>query len=288
MPAAPPDASPAAPVRTRRPYTLIRPGGRHALDPRLLLRYRDLFRFLVWRDIQVRFGQTAFGVGWVVIQPLFTVAAFSVFFGKLGRFPSEGLPYPLFALAGQLAWQLFARVLSSGAESMVHEAKLVTKVYFPRALLALSQAGSGLLEMGIVLAAAVAIFAAFGIAPGPGILALPLFVGIVLLAACGAGLFFAALNVRYRDVRHAIPFVVQMWFLVTPVAYPSSLVPEPWRPLHALNPVVGAIDGFRWALLGAPAPAPLPLAVSCLAAAAIFALGTWYFHRFEATFADEI
>jgi lipopolysaccharide transport system permease protein len=110
----------------------------------------------------------------------------------------------------------------------------------------------------------------------------------VLLAACGAGLFFAALNVRYRDVRHAIPFVVQMWFLVTPVAYPSSLVPEPWRPLHALNPVVGAIDGFRWALLGAPAPAPLPLAVSCLAAAAIFALGTWYFHRFEATFADEI
>jgi len=270
------------------PLTVIVPGGRRTLDPRFLYRYRDLLGFLVARDLQVRFSQTALGVAWIVLQPVLTVAAFSLFFGRLGKLPSEDRPYPLYVLAAQLAWQLFARIFGAASESFVHESRLVTKVFFPRALIVFAQAGSGLVEFAIAFVLGLAVLAAFGYGPGAGLLLGPLFVAIVVTTALGAGLLMASLNVRYRDVRHVLPFLTQLWFLVTPIAYGGGLVPEAWRPLHALNPLVGAIDGFRWMLLGTAAPSPATIAISATSSAAIFLLGALVFQRLEASFADEI
>ena len=250
--------------------------------------YRELLLFLTWRDVSVRYRQTALGAAWAVLQPVLTMAVFSVFFGRLARMPSDGLPYPIFAFCGLLPWQLFAYALASSAGSLVANERLVTKVYFPRLVVPVASVLAGLVDFAIAFAVLLGLMVYYGVAPTPAIWTLPLFLLLALLAAFAVGLGLSALNVRFRDVRHTLPFLTQFWLFATPIAYPASLVPERWRPLYGLNPMAGVVEGFRWALLGrGEAPGPM-LAVSSL----VVLLGLWasvlYFLRVERTFADVI
>jgi lipopolysaccharide transport system permease protein len=274
-----------APIRA----TVIRPS---AGWPRLHLQeiweYRELLYFFVWRDIKVRYKQTALGAAWAVIQPFFTMIVFSIFFGRLARVPSDGLPYPVFAYTALVPWTYFATSLAQASNSLVDHSRLITKVYFPRILVPAASVFAGLLDFAIAFAILLVILIYYGIAPTPALLTLPCFILLAAATSFGVGLWLSALNVQYRDVRYTIPFVIQFWLFATPVAYPSSLVPERWRPLYGLNPMAGVVDGFRWALLGKPeAPGPL-LAVSVVTVALIFIGGLFYFRRMERTFADVV
>jgi lipopolysaccharide transport system permease protein len=224
-------------------------------QPRLaeLWAYRELLGFLVWRDITVRYKQTVIGAAWAIVQPLFTMIVFSVFFGWLAGVPSDGLPYPIFAFAALLPWQLFSHALAESTNSLVANQQLLTRVYFPRLIAPLSAVLGGCVDFAIALVVLLAMMAYYGIVPPPTALLTPLFALFAMGVALAVGLWGAALNAQYRDVRYAMPFITQMWLFATPIAYPSSLVPEPWRPLYALNPMVGVVDGFRWAR--APRPA---------------------------------
>lgn len=250
--------------------------------------HRELLAFFAWRDLKVRYKQTALGVAWALLQPLFMMIVFSVFFGNLAKVPSDGLPYPIFAYCGLLPWQLFAYVLTNASNSLVANERLVTKVYFSRMTLPISSVLAGLVDFAIAFALLLALMAYYGCAPSTGIIALPFILLLAVGAAVAAGLGLSALNVRYRDVRHALPFFTQVWLFVTPIAYPSSLVPEGWRILYALNPMVTVVDGFRWALLGAPAPSATAVAASTLVAAAGFFASLRYFLRVERSFADVV
>ena len=255
---------------------------------RELWQYRELLYFLTWRDIKVRYKQTILGLAWAVVQPLFIALTLSLFLGHLAKVPSGGVPYPVFAYTGMVAWQLFAFALTEASNSLVANDRLITKVYFPRLVVPLSAVAAGLVDFLVAFFLLIPFLAYYGIVPGATILTLPFFVLLAVLIALGAGLWLAALNVQYRDVRYTVGFLVQLWFLATPVAYPSSVVPEPWRAWYGLNPMVGVIEGFRWALLGAgEAPGHL-LAVSVAATAVILASGLYYFRRMEDTFADVI
>lgn len=273
----------------RRATISIRP--RHGwapLDLRELIAYHELLYFLVWRTVKVRYRQTMLGAGWVFAQPLLTMLVFSVVLGRLAKLPSDGLPYPVFALGGLIPWTYFATALSSSTNSLVDNERLLTKVYFPRILLPLAQVVAGLLDLAIALLLLVAVAAIYGLAPGAQSVALPGFILLAVAAALGPGLWFSALNVEYRDVRHLIPFLTQILLFVTPVAYASSLVPPEWRLLYAVNPMASVVDGFRWALLGGtPVPAAC-LAISATTAVAVLASGLWYFRRVERRFADVI
>lgn len=249
--------------------------------------YRELLGFLTWRDVRVRYKQTALGAAWAVLQPLLTMLVFSVFFGALARVPSDGLPYPVFAYCGLLPWQLFAFALTSSAQSLTANERLVTKVYFPRLILPLAAVLAGLVDFVIAFTLLVPLMAYYGVRPGPALLTLPLFVLLALASAVSVGLGLGALNVRFRDVRHALPFLTQFWLFVTPIAYPASLVPERWRALLGLNPMAGVVEGFRWALLGTPAPGAM-LWVSAGAVLAALGAGLLYFLRVERSFADVI
>jgi lipopolysaccharide transport system permease protein len=257
------------------------------LDLRELWEYRELLYVLTWRDVKVRYKQTAIGALWVVLQPVLTMLLFSVLFGQFARLPSEGVPYPLFVFAALLPWQLFARALSDSSASLVQNQNLVTKVYFPRVMMPLSAVLAGLIDFVIALAVLLALMLIYGFVPTLAILTLPLFLLMAIAAALGVGLWLAALNVQYRDVAYAMPFLTQFWFFATPIAYSSSLVPEPWRALLGLNPMAGVADGFRWALLGAAPPGPL-LAVSAGVVLALLVSGLIYFRRTEDSFADLI
>lgn len=250
--------------------------------------YRELFYALVWREIKVRYKQTVLGMGWAIVQPFLTMVVFTIFFGTLARIPSDGVPYPVFSFCALVPWQLFAFSLTESSNSVVANQRLLTKVYFPRLLLPLAPIGVGLVDFLVALTVLIGMAAFYGITPTLAILTIPLWALLAVTTALAVGLWLAALNVRYRDVRYVIPFLIQLWLFATPVAYPTTLVPEQWRPVYALNPMVGVVDGFRWALIGRSDPPFVTAAVSALTVAALLMGGVLYFRRMERTFADVV
>lgn len=269
--------------------THIRPiRGWHAINLRELWEYRDLLRLLAWRDIKVRYKQTALGVGWAVLQPLLTMMVFSLFFGRLAKVPSDGLPYPIFAFTALVPWGFFSTSLTQSSNSLVGNANLIKKVYFPRLVVPLSCSASALVDMGIAFLVLLGFMAGYRVVPTWNMIWLPALVLLALVTSLGVGLWLSALSVRYRDVRYVVPFLMQFWLLATPIAYPSSLLGDPWRALYGLNPMAGVVEGFRWALLGSgSAPGPI-VGVSSLAAVLLLLSGALYFRRMEATFADVV
>jgi lipopolysaccharide transport system permease protein len=253
-----------------------------------LWHYRELAYFLVWRDIKVRYKQTALGAAWAIIQPVFTMLVFAMFFGHLAKMPSDGVPYPIFAYAALVPWTFFANALLQASNSLVGSANLIKKVYFPRLIVPLASVLSGIVDFALAFVVLVMMLAGYGITPSLRLLWVPVFVFLTMLTALGVSLWLSALNVEYRDVRYVVPFLTQFWLFATPVAYPSSLLSEPWRTLYGLNPMVGVVEGFRWALpnIGS-APGPM-LAVSGLASAVLVAGGAFYFRRLERSFADRV
>jgi len=286
---APLDAQPSSAVNDPTSTIVIRPStGWAPLHLRELWEYRELLYFLTWRDIKVRYKQTALGATWAVLQPLLTMVVFNVFFGRLAKVPSDGLPYPIFAYCGLVPWTYFATALSQSANSLVDHGRLITKVYFPRLLVPAASVIAGLVDLGIALVVLVGMLLFYGVAPRPAVVTLPLFILLAAATALAVGLWLSALNVQYRDVRYTLQFLIQFWLFATPVAYPSSLVPQRWRILYGLNPMTGVVEGFRWALLGkGEAPGAL-LAVSVLTVAAALIGGLFYFRRMERAFADTV
>jgi len=281
---APPGSAPPPASATK--LTIVDPSsGWAALRLGELWAYRELLFFLVWRDVKVRYKQTALGVAWAVLQPLLTMFVFSLFFGRLARMASDGLPYPVFNLAGLVPWTFFAFGVNEAATSVVGSRQLITKVYFPRLAIPLATVLAGLVDFAIAFLLLLGVMAWYGIVPGLEALVVIPLVLLAFVTALGVGLWLAALNVQYRDVRYVLPFLTQLWLFATPIVYPSSLVPAAWRPVYGLNPMVGVVDGFRWALLGSAPPGPI-LAVSTCAALALALGGIFYFRRMERAFAD--
>ena len=272
----------------KSPLFIIEPG-RHALalDLAELWRYRDLLYFLTRRDIAVRYKQTVLGLLWAVLQPFLSMVVFTVFLGTLAGVPSDGIPYPVFSYLGLLPWTYFASALARSSGSLVASANLLTKVYFPRIILPLSGVLSALVDFAVAFVVLIFIMAWYGIPFGWSVLALVPLVALTALAALGAGLGLAALNVRYRDVQHAVPFFIQIWMYATPVVYPASLVPEKWRLVFALNPMTGIIESYRAATLGRPVDWQA-LAVAAGVIVLLSILGVWQFRRVERTFADVV
>ena len=248
--------------------------------------HRELVYFLTWRDVKVRYKQTALGALWAILQPVMTMAVFALFFGRLAKVPSDGVPYPLFAFTALVPWMFFSNGLTQASNSLVHNANLLTKVYFPRLAIPISTVMAGALDFVLSFVVLVALVAYYGITPTANVVWLPLFALLALVTSLGVGLWAAAINVQFRDVRYTIPFLTQFWMFGTPVAYPSSLLPEPWRTVFGINPMVGVVEGFRWSLVGAKtAPGPI-IALSSLVAVVLLVSGAYYFRRMERTFAD--
>lgn len=269
-----------------KPVTRLVPThGWASLKLREVWDYRDLLRFLVWRDVMVRYKQAALGVLWAILQPVLPMVIFSIIFGGLAKLPSDGVPYPLFSFAALLPWQLFAGALGRAGTSLVTNSGLISKVYFPRLIIPLAAVAAGLIDFAIALLVLVGMMLYFGVAPTVNIVWLPLFVLLAVLTAFAVGLWLSAINVAYRDVQMLMPFLVQAWMFLSPVAYSAGLVPDKWRMVYALNPMAGVIQGFRWALLDAPPPDEL-LWVSVLITFALLVSGLFYFKRMERSFAD--
>jgi lipopolysaccharide transport system permease protein len=247
---------------------------------------RELLYFFVWRDIKVRYKQTAIGAAWAVLQPLLTMLVFSLFFGKLAHIPSEGLPYPIFYYSALLPWTYFAAALQAGTNTIVENQRVITKVYFPRLTLPLSSVLSGLVDFGISFVMFLVLMVYYGIRPTAAVLWLPAFLLLAVLTALGVSLWLSALNAMYRDVRYLLPFLVQFWLFASPVVYPSSMVPEKWRWLYGLNPMAGVIEGFRWSLTGRDSPRGPMLLASVGVAVVIFLGGVAYFQKMETTVVD--
>jgi lipopolysaccharide transport system permease protein len=259
-----------------------------ALQLKELWAYRELLYFLVWRDVKVRYKQTALGAAWAIIQPVFTMIVFSLFFGRLGKIPSDGIPYPIFCFAALVPWTFFSQGLSQASNSLVGSGNLIKKVYFPRLSVPISAVISGLIDFALAFIVLLGMMLYYGILPTVNVIWLPLLILLTLITSLGVSLWLSALNVQFRDVRHALPFLTQLWLFATPIAYPSSLLSEPWRTLYSINPMAGVVEGFRWALLGTEtAPGPMMI-VSTLTALALLVSGTFYFRRLEKTFADVV
>ena len=268
--------------------TLIQPTrGLASLQLRAVWHYRELLYILVWRDLKVRYKQTALGVLWVLLQPLLTTVVFTLLFGILLKVPSGDAPYPVFALAGLLPWQYFANSLTRSSTNLVENATLITKVYFPRLLIPLSGVLSGLVDFGVGFVIMIGLMVVYRITPTPAIVLLPGFMLLALAAALGTGLWLSALNVRFRDVKQLVPFLVQIWMYLTPVIYPVTMIPKPLRALLALNPMTGVVEGFRWALLGEQPPSGL-IFVSIAITLVVLVSGAFYFRSTERTFVDII
>ena len=254
-----------------------------------LWRYRELFYFLAWRDILVRYKQTVIGMAWALIRPFLTMIVFTVVFGNLAKLPSEGAPYPILVFAGMLPWQFFAGALSECSNSLISNANLISKVYFPRLIVPASAVIVSFVDFLVSGMILLGLMAWYNFVPSWRILMLPLFIGIAFAASMGAGLWLAALNVKYRDFRYVVPFIVQFGLYISPVGFSSSIVPQQWRWLYSLNPMVGVIDGFRWAILGGGSNLDwLGFTLSVGLVALLFASGVWYFRKVERTFADVI
>jgi lipopolysaccharide transport system permease protein len=271
------------------PVAIIEPSrGWVSLQLKDLWEYRELLYFLTWRDIKVRYKQTALGAAWAIIQPLLTMLVFSLFFGRLAKIPSDGIPYPLFTLAALVPWTFFANGLTQSANSLVGSSNLITKVYFPRLCIPISTILSGVVDFLFALLVLLAMMFYYKVTPGANMPWLAVFLLLALVTSLGVGLWLSALNVEYRDVRYVVPFLVQFWMFATPIAYPSTLLPARWRTLYGLNPMAGVVEGCRWALLGAKTqPGPM-LAVSSTVALMILVTGAFYFRRMEKTFADVV
>jgi lipopolysaccharide transport system permease protein len=264
------------------------PRGWLDIDFKELWAARELLYFFVWRDITVRYKQTAMGAAWVVIQPFMTMVVFSLFFGKLAKMPSHGLPYPIFYYSALLPWTYFASSLQRAAGVVVDQQHVITKVYFPRLVLPLAAVASGLLDFAISFLVFVGLMVWYRIKPGPALLLVPLFLLLAFLTALAVGLWLSTLDAVYRDVRFVVPFLVQFWMFASPVAYPSSLVPERWRWLYGLNPMAGVIEGFRWSLTGRGQPPTVLLAISFGVVLLLVVGGALFFHRMEGTIADVV
>ncbi|MBT1070858.1 ABC transporter permease [Geobacter chapellei] len=258
------------------------------LDLFAVWQHRELLYFLVWRDVLTRYKQTAIGAGWVILQPLITMIIFTVIFGNLARFPSEGIPYPVFAFTALLPWTYFSQALARTSGSVVGSTNLVTKIYFPRLLIPLSAAIAPVVDLIFSFAVLLVLMAWYRITPTWGMLALPFFIVLAIMTALAVGLWFAALNVKYRDVGSIMPFIIQIWMYGSPIAYPVSMVPQKWQLLYGLNPLVGVIEGFRWALLGKAFPDVAVMAVSSIVVVLLLFGGIVYFKKSEQTFADLI
>ena len=269
--------------------TVIEPSrGWMPLNLREIWEYREVLYFLIWRDLKVRYRQTVMGVGWAVAQPLSTALVFTIFFGNVAKIPSDGVPYPVFTLAGLVPWTFFSNGLSQSANSLVANRHIISKIYFPRPLLPLSRVLAGLPDLGLAFLAMLAVMWWYetGHAGPTTLFWLPVFILLALVTALGVGLWLSAINVKYRDVQHVLPLVVQLWLFASPLAYPSSLLREPWRTVYGLNPMVGVVDGFRWTLLGIGDPPGSTEIVSSLAALTILVTGAFFFRRSERHFAD--
>jgi lipopolysaccharide transport system permease protein len=264
------------------------PRGWIPLNLRDLWEYRELLYFLAWRDIKVRYKQTVLGASWAILQPFFTMVVFSLFFGKLAGIPSEGLPYPIFSYAALVPWQFFANGLTGSSDSVVASANLIRKVYFPRLVIPMAAVGSGIVDFLLAFLVLLGMMAFYGIVPTVNALWLPLLLLLALVTSLGAGLWLTAMNVQFRDVRYTVPFLVNAWMFATPIAYPSSLLDEPWRTLYGINPMVGVVEGFRWALLGTETQPGSMVLVSAAVAVSLLISGAYYFRRMEKSFADVV
>ncbi len=281
---APPGADSSEPALLR-----IRPSrGWTSLKLRELWEYRELLYFLAWRDVKVRYKQTALGASWAVIQPVVTMVVFTVIFGQLARIPSDGIPYPVFSFCALLPWNYFSGAFGRSSGSLLSNAQLISKVYFPRLIIPISSLLAGLVDFAIAFMVLIAMMLWYGIAPVPAILWLPAFLLLAVATALGVGLWLGALHVQYHDIGHLVPFLSQIWMYATPVVYPASMIPEQWRLLYGLNPMAGVVEGFRWALVGQGDGPGAMLAMSSVVSVALLVSGGFYFRRMERTFADVV
>jgi lipopolysaccharide transport system permease protein len=283
----PPSPSPAAIEADEAPLIRWeRSRGWLSLRLRDLWEYRDLLFFLIWRDIKVRYKQTALGAAWAVIQPFFTMVIFSLFFGRLARVPSDGVPYPVFSYAALVPWTFFAQGLTNASNSLVASGNLIRKVYFPRLVVPIATVLGGIVDFALAFVVLLGIMLYYGIVPTANLIWLPLFLLLALVTSLGTSLWLSALNVQYRDVRYLVPFLTQAWLYATPIAYPSSLLSEPWRTVYGLNPMAGVVEGFRWALLGTDTAPGALVAMSAAVAGLLLVSGAYFFRRLERSFAD--
>jgi lipopolysaccharide transport system permease protein len=270
-------------------YVRIAPSRGWALGKlKELWQYRELLYFLVWRDIKVRYKQTILGLFWAILQPVMTMIVFSIFFGRLAGVPSDGIPYPIFSYAALVPWTFFTYGLNQGANSLVSSAQMLKKIYFPRLAMPLAAVLSGLVDFGLAFVVLFLLMIGYGVTLTASALWLPAFLLLAMITTVGVCLWLSAMNVQFRDVRYVIPFLTQLWFFITPITYPSSLLDEPWRTLYSLNPMVGVVDGFRWALLGTTTLSATALLASWSAALLLLVSGIYYFNRMEKSFADVV
>jgi lipopolysaccharide transport system permease protein len=265
---------------------LVPSSGWLKLDLSALWAYRELLYFLIWREIKVRYKQTALGAVWALLQPLLTMLIFTLFFGRLAKMPSDGIPYPIFAFSALVPWTFFANAVTLSSNSLINSSNLITKVYFPRLAIPVAAVLSGLVDFAIAFAFLLLMMMFYKVPPSARIAWIPLFVLLAVVTALGVGLWLSAINVKYRDVRHTIPFLTQFWMFATPIVYPSSLLREPWRTVYGLNPLVGVVEGFRWSLLNSSTRPGSDLAISSASAVLLLVTGAYYFRRTERTFAD--
>lgn len=276
-------------TRTNIPITIVRPSrGWVPLRLKDLWEYRELLYFLTWRDIKVRYKQTVLGASWAILQPFFAMVIFSIFFGKLAGLPSDDIPYPIFSYSAMVVWTFFANGVTQSSNSMVESANTIKKVYFPRLVIPISSILSGGVDFGLAFLVLLGMMAYYGVWPGLNVLWLPLLLLLAFVTALGVGLWFSALNVMFRDVRYAIPFLVQAWLFATPIAYSSSMLKGAWKTVYGINPMAGVVDGFRWALLGVQTRPGSMIAVSAGVASVLLVSGAYFFRRMEKVFADVI
>ncbi len=274
---------------SKLPHLRIEPSnGFVPLKIKDLWEYRELLYFLVWRDIKVRYKQTALGVLWAIIQPVMTMVVFSIFFGNLAKLSSDGIPYPIFSFAALVPWTLFSNGLTQATNSLVASSNLIKKVYFPRLIIPIATVLAGVIDFLLAFGVLVILMIFYGITPTINILWLPLFLVLTIIASLAVSLWLSALNVEYRDIKYVIPFLTQIWLFATPIAYSSTLLSEPWRTIYGLNPMVGVVEGFRWALLGTNTQPGMMALASTGAALILLFSGAFYFRRMEKTFADTI
>ena len=287
----------AAIRHTDEPVLFIRPSrGWSSINLRELWRFRELIYFLIWRDVKVRYKQTALGASWAILQPFLTMVVFTIFFGNLAKVPSDDIPYPIFSYTALLPWGLFAKAITETGRSLVSQRAVITKIYFPRLAIPIASVTAGLVDFALAFLVLIGMMFYYNYAPNstyqvvitPAILTLPFFLLLTLVTALGVGLWLSSLNVIYRDINYIIPFLTQFWLFITPVAYPASMIPEKWQLIYSLNPMTGVVEGFRWALLGtSEAPGPM-VAVSTVISILLLISGLYYFRRMERTFADMV